>query len=657
MPVTTTTAPSILSTTGRSSLGVPVKEAANRMRYNTQNSPDAAIWSTAGEAFGSVQRQLDQLYTALQQPLSQTNPVQVVDSNGNLIAEMGDFVDASNNVAYEGIWGTNLWIGGKGPATAQFFSNGKIVAIGQNGQVYVLDPYGNVGAWLGTQSEASQNVSGAVAATGKIRLTVTAHGYRNGDWVNVASVGGVPNATGQWVISVFDANHFDLLGSTFGGSYTSGGTVNRFFAGGAFETVAVAAGQRITNVVNNGSGLCRVTITAHGYATGYAVVVTNVQGVPGANGNFLVTVIDANTFDLQGSVFTGSYVSGGISINWPTAKLLAQGDGSLLLQNAVITSVGGGSETLINSGQIIVGPAGNPASAPNVQITQGDILIVGDSTNGYEINIASSSSASAIQIIGNSTSLGDSEQITLTGYTGSTAFGPIITFTQSRGTATSPTATQSGDTLGGFTAIGTGGGMTVQVQATAASATTSSFLIQGGSGTLFTFTDAGELGIGVTPTEFIHGKLSQNGVTRFLLQNATAGANAQTQVRVTNDVPSISQLGIFSSSATPYGMIAAGDANVYANTNLDLMADGSGKVIRFATNGSSEVARFTPNGGLNVGATADPGAGIINANSKFSAAGTAGEASLTITYLTGTPGAGQSSKTVTFTGGIETAHT
>src|SRR6185436_2268869 len=193
-----------------------------------------------------------------------------------------------------------------------------------------------------TQSEATKAVTGAVSDAGQIELTVTGHGYRDGDWVNAASVGGVPNATGQWVITVVDANHITLVGSTFAGAYTSGGTVGRFFAGGAFETIAVAAGKRITNAVNNGSGLVRLTITAHGYSTGYAVTTTNVVGVTGANGTFLVTVINAHTVDLQGSTFSGAYVSGGISINWPTAKFLAQGDGSLLITDAHIHITGSG---------------------------------------------------------------------------------------------------------------------------------------------------------------------------------------------------------------------------------------------------------------------------------------------------------------------------
>jgi hypothetical protein len=279
-------------------------------------------------------------------------------------------VDPQTNAGFSGIWGNNLFIGGKGPSSAPLYSNGNQVVLGQNGQVYVLDPYANVGAWLGTETEAPRTVSGAVNdGSGQVQLTVTAHPYRNGDWVNVVAVGGVPNATGQWVISAVAANVFSLTGSTFSGAYTSGGTVTRFFSGGAFETIAVAAGQRITNAVNNGSGLVRLTITAHGYSTGFDVTTTNVVGVTGANGTFLVTVVDPNTVDLQGSVFTGAYVSGGISINWPTAKLLAQGDGSLLIRDAEISLSGTG-------GSIVIDP-----TTPSIDITgAGGTIVISATT-------------------------------------------------------------------------------------------------------------------------------------------------------------------------------------------------------------------------------------------------------------------------------------
>jgi hypothetical protein len=62
-------------------------------------------------------------------------------------------------------------------------------------------------------------------------------------------------------------------------------------------------------LANNGSGLIRVTSTAHGLSTGYRVHVQLVQGVANANGTWYVTVIDANTFDLQNSVFAGTYTA------------------------------------------------------------------------------------------------------------------------------------------------------------------------------------------------------------------------------------------------------------------------------------------------------------------------------------------------------------
>lgn len=67
----------------------------------------------------------------------------------------------------------------------------------------------------------------------------------------------------------------------------------------------------VSAVANNGSGLVRITRAAHGFTTGDNVTVADVSGVPGANGSFSITVIDANTFDLVGSSFSGAYVNTG----------------------------------------------------------------------------------------------------------------------------------------------------------------------------------------------------------------------------------------------------------------------------------------------------------------------------------------------------------
>lgn len=68
-------------------------------------------------------------------------------------------------------------------------------------------------------------VSGAVNnGAGLIRLTVSSTTtMATGQTWYVNSVGGVPNATGSWVLTVVDGAHVDLQASTFGGAYTVGG--------------------------------------------------------------------------------------------------------------------------------------------------------------------------------------------------------------------------------------------------------------------------------------------------------------------------------------------------------------------------------------------------------------------------------------------------
>lgn len=67
----------------------------------------------------------------------------------------------------------------------------------------------------------------------------------------------------------------------------------------------------ITGAVN-AVGLIRITATGHGLSTGNVVDIGGVLGTTEANRTgWVVTVIDANTLDLQGSSFANAYVSGG----------------------------------------------------------------------------------------------------------------------------------------------------------------------------------------------------------------------------------------------------------------------------------------------------------------------------------------------------------
>jgi len=90
-------------------------------------------------------------------------------------------------------------------------------------------------------------------------------------------------------------------------------TVNQAFA---YDDSTVV-NKTITGAANNGSGLIRITCTGHTFATGDAIAIYAVTGTIEANGWWALTVIDANTFDLQGSAFTNAYVSGGTATNRP----------------------------------------------------------------------------------------------------------------------------------------------------------------------------------------------------------------------------------------------------------------------------------------------------------------------------------------------------
>lgn len=69
--------------------------------------------------------------------------------------------------------------------------------------------------------------------------------------------------------------------------------------------------KAVTGAADNGAGLIRLTVSSHGWSTSDVVVVDRVGGVTNASGMWVVTVIDPNTIDLQGSTFAGAYTSGG----------------------------------------------------------------------------------------------------------------------------------------------------------------------------------------------------------------------------------------------------------------------------------------------------------------------------------------------------------
>jgi len=69
--------------------------------------------------------------------------------------------------------------------------------------------------------------------------------------------------------------------------------------------------QTVLGAANNGSGLIRVEVFNHGYDTSDTVIISGVLGTVEANGEWIITVVDGDHFDLQGSSFVNAYTSGG----------------------------------------------------------------------------------------------------------------------------------------------------------------------------------------------------------------------------------------------------------------------------------------------------------------------------------------------------------
>ena len=85
-------------------------------------------------------------------------------------------------------------------------------------------------------TETAQNITGITQANPGV-FTVTAHGYSNGDWIYISSVGGMTEFNGlTWIVQNVTTNTFtvtDLFGNaidtTAYTAYTSGGTTERIY--------------------------------------------------------------------------------------------------------------------------------------------------------------------------------------------------------------------------------------------------------------------------------------------------------------------------------------------------------------------------------------------------------------------------------------------
>jgi hypothetical protein len=162
---------------------------------------------------------------------------------------------------------------------------------------------------LGTQVSSSGNVYelvnvGAGTSTGSVIPSHT-----EGDaWDNPTGGSGTNYKKWRYLHSRWAIVRLD----TFGNSKNMSGTIITYLCNGLgppFKT--------ITNVANS-SGLFRVTLAAHGYNEGDYVSIESVGGMTGANGDWKIINVTANTFDLANSIALGTYTSGGNARRYAT---------------------------------------------------------------------------------------------------------------------------------------------------------------------------------------------------------------------------------------------------------------------------------------------------------------------------------------------------
>lgn len=94
---------------------------------------------------------------------------------------------------------------------------------------------------------------------GPIVITAPGHGYHSNDHVNITEVNGNTAANGTWVITVVDANTFQLNGSNGDGNYTGGGSVMR-----AGEGIGIKIGQTTRKDIEQGSELYIQNVSIYG---------------------------------------------------------------------------------------------------------------------------------------------------------------------------------------------------------------------------------------------------------------------------------------------------------------------------------------------------------------------------------------------------------
>lgn len=163
----------------------------------------------------------------------------------------------------------NAWLTFTNGATAARIAPGDIIRIAKSPAPYSL---GN-GTWTNGPIPGTQGITSSTNAT-PIVVTKNAHGYVNGDVVQIVGHTTNTNANGVWIVANATANTFELQGSVGNGVGGATGTVQKINS----KAVVLATAQ--TKIVDT----CDAVWTANGTGdTTPSVVAITTDGKEGAN--------------------------------------------------------------------------------------------------------------------------------------------------------------------------------------------------------------------------------------------------------------------------------------------------------------------------------------------------------------------------------------
>jgi hypothetical protein len=115
------------------------------------------------------------------------------------------------------------------------------------------------------------------------------------------------------------------------------------------------------------------------------------------------------------------------------------------------------------------------------------------------------------------------------------------------------------------------------------------------------------IGLGMTPTNDIDISKTFNGNVGVGIKNPSTGTSAGATFQANNGTYTASY-GILGTGYGGFGMLAASEAYLYTDQNINFMSNSATGILKFATGGNAETMRLNASGELQIGSATDLGA-------------------------------------------------